>query len=40
MSLEETRWWNLCQEFLDITLPKQRKRQLLREMKHLVSFVE
>lgn len=40
MSLEEIRWWSLCNEFLDITLPKKRKRQMLREMRHLVSFVQ
>jgi hypothetical protein len=39
MSAQEERWWFLCAQFLDITLPRETKRSLLRELKELVVYV-
>lgn len=39
MSSQEERWWFLCSQFLDISLSKEVKRAILREMKDLVVFV-
>lgn len=39
MSAQEERWWFLCAQFLDITLPRDTKKALLRELKELVVYV-